>query len=395
MSEDRLRAPRGPAILQIVPSLDSGGAERSTIEIAEALAGAGFAPLVASAGGRMVAELEAAGGEWICMPVNARSPLALLANARRLRDLIRVRNIKLVHARSRAPAWSALWAARRTGTPFVTTYHGGYSADFPAKRLYNSVMLRSDATIANSLWTAERIRTDYSFQPKRLAVVRRGVDLRAFDPTVVPRGRVAHLRDAWGAREDDVVILLPGRIRRRKGQLILIDALARCRGAGDLRVVLAGDAQVGDSYANEIAAAIRQHCLGHAVVVAGHVQDMAAAYLAADVVVSPSTEPEAFGRVVAEAAAMERPVIATDHGGAREIVLPDISGFLVPPAGANGLAVALEKLVALGPAGRAAMGARGRAHVLRYFTLERMAAETLALYRELLGAENFTAPRWS
>ncbi|MGH6876276.1 MAG: glycosyltransferase family 4 protein [Rhizomicrobium sp.] len=378
----------GPAILQIVPALDAGGAERSTIEIAGALTRAGFASLVASAGGRMVGELEAAGGEWIAMPANAKSPFALLANARRLRDLIRTRNIKLVHARSRGPAWSALWAARRTAIPFATTFHGAYSAGFPLKRFYNSIMLRGDAVIANSQWTADHIRADYSFRPKKLVVIPRGVDLERFDPAGVPRGRVMALREAWGAGPEHTVILLPGRMTRWKGQLVLIEAMARLAKdrTGTLRVVLAGDAQGRDDYTADVARAIARYGLGQIVAVAGHIDDMPAAYLASDIVISASTKPEAFGRVAAEAAAMERPVIATDHGGARETVLPGTSGLLVPPGDAGALAAALEKLVAAGPAGRAAIGARGRAHILRHFTLARMTGDTIALYRELLNA---------
>jgi glycosyltransferase involved in cell wall biosynthesis len=385
MSEIRAWAANGPAVLQIVPTLSSGGAERSTVDITTALAREGFKPLVVSEGGRMVAELEAAGGEWIRMPVNAKSPLALLANARRLADLIRTRSIALVHARSRAPAWSALWATRRTGTPFLTTWHGAHSAESAAKRLYNSVMLRGDAVIANSQWTADHIRSVYSVRPKKLVVIPRGVDLEAFDPAGVCAERIASQRAQWNARDGEFVILFPGRLSRRKGQLVLIDALAQLvREFGNLRAVLVGEAQRRDDYATEIGRAIDRHGLGNVVTIAGHVQDMPAAYLATDIVVSATIEPEAFGRVAAEAAAMERPVIATDHGGAREIVLPDVSGFLVAPGNAHGLAAALRNLIGAGTAGRAAMGARGRAHVLAHFTLARMTADTIALYRELL-----------
>jgi len=382
------RVQRGPAVLQIVPSLDSGGAERSTIEVAGALARNGFTPLVVSEGGRMVKDLEAAGGEWIRMPVNAKSPLTLVANARKLVGLIRVRNITLVHARSRAPAWSALWATRRTRTPFVTTWHGAYSAESALKRYYNSVMLRGDAVIANSQWTAEHIRSAYSFVPKRLAIIPRGVDLDAFDPPRISAERAARLRAAWGAAEEDIVVLCPSRMSRRKGQLVLAEAvaqLARKGRAQRIRVVLAGDGQAGNDFAAETGRAVDRHGIGGSVVFAGHVEDMPAAYQASDIVVSASTEPEAFGRVAAEAAAMERPVIATDHGGARETVVHGVSGFLVAPGDAGALASALRDLVDAGHTGRARMGAAGRAHVAEHFTLARMEAETIALYRELLG----------
>lgn len=383
---NRTEETRGPAILQLVPRLDTGGAERATVDIAAALRREGFAALVVSEGGRMVGELEAAGGEWIAMPLDAKSPFTLARNARHLAKLIRSRSVKLLHARSRAPAWSALWAKRATGIPLVTTFHGAYSAGSPPKRLYNSVMLRGDAVIANSQWTAEHIRSTYSFRPKRLVVIPRGVDLDRFDPARVSGDRVSRLRQNWGARESDAVILLPGRVTRWKGQLVFVDALANVlrNGRSGFRAVLAGDAQGRDSYAAEVKNSIKGNGLGGVVTIAGHVEDMPAAYRAADIVVSASTDPEAFGRVAAEASAMERAVIATDHGGARETIMPGVSGLLVPPADSAALAAALDRLLQAGPDARHAMGARGREHIKTNFSLARMTADTLALYRDLL-----------
>lgn len=372
----------------MVPRLDTGGAERSTLEIAAALAREGFAALVASEGGRMVPELEEADGEWIALPVNARAPHRLLANALRLRGLILARNIRLIHARSRAPAWSSLWAARLANIAFVTTYHGSYTARSTLKRFYNSVMARGDAVIANSQWTARHIRSEYAFPPRKLVTIPRGIDLSRFDPAGVAPERVDELRRQWGANPFEVVILLPGRLTRWKGQEILIGALAilaRQGAANGLRAVLAGDAQGRSAYEKELRTAIAASGLGGQVTIAGHVSDMAAAYLAADIVVSASTQEEAFGRVAAEASAMGRAVIATDHGGARETLIRDVTGLLVAPGNARAMADGLHKLLAAGAQERAAMGARGRAHIARNFTVERMCADTLALYRELLG----------
>ncbi|HEY1614009.1 MAG TPA: glycosyltransferase family 4 protein [Rhizomicrobium sp.] len=380
--------PDRPAILQIVPALDSGGAERSTIEIAEALSREGFAPLVASAGGRMVGELERAGGEWIAAPVNTRSPLGIVSNAGMLDALIRRRNIRLVHARSRAPAWSALIAARRAGVPFVTTHHGIYSGRTPWKRLYNSVMVRGDAVIANSQWTADHIRALYGDTPRRLRVIPRGIDPARFDPASVSAAQVLALRQSWRAGPDDVVILLPGRLTRLKGQLVLIAALGRLAAREDigrLRLVLAGDAQGRTDYEQEIRRAISTAGLERMAEIVGHVEDMPTAYSASDIVISASTQPESFGRTVAEASAMGRAVIATDHGGARETVLQARSGYLVPPGDEDALAGAIRQLVQMGPEGRAAMGVSGRAHVLERFTTARMTGATIALYRDLLG----------
>ena len=373
-----------PAILQIIPALDAGGAERTTVDVAEALARAGFLPLVASEGGRLEPALAARGGELIAMPLDTKWPHALAANALRLARIARARNVKLIHARSRAPAWSAAYAARRTGTPFVTTYHGIYNAGNPFKRFYNSVMVRADAVIANSEWTADHIVTVHGVPRDRITVIHRGIDLALFDPASVAPDRVAKLRGEWGAKESDIVVLLPGRLTRWKGQLVLIEALARMKRASGIRAVLAGDAQGRTAYEAELETSIARAGLGARVAVVGHVADMTAAYLAADIVVSASTDPEAFGRVAAEAGAMKRPVVATDHGGARETVVAGQSGLLVPPGDAEALARALETLADMDANARAAMGAKGRAHVAGNFTLERMCADTIALYRRLL-----------
>lgn len=378
-----------PAILQVIPALETGGAERTAVDVAAALVREGFAAPVASSGGRMEAELEAVGGELIRMDAASKAPHKILANAFFLRDLIRKRGFKLVHARSRAPAWSALMAAGMARVPFVTTYHGIYNANNPLKRFYNSVMVRADAVIANSQWTADHILREYRKGPKRLAVIPRGIDPETFDRASIPPDRVTQMRKSWSVAEDDFVILLPGRLTRWKGQGVLIEAMARLkqRGAlGNARAILAGDAQGRDAYEQELRAQIESAGLSAHVLIAGHVSDMATAYAASDVVVSASTDPEAFGRVAAEASAMAKPVIAADHGGARETVLTNVSGFLVPPSDAGAMAIALEKIAATPPHGRINMGMAGRAHIVRNYSRERMCSETIALYRSLISA---------
>ena len=370
-----------------MPKLETGGAERTTVDVAEALVREGFLAYVATKEGRMLDELDDVGGEWLRLPVHSKAPHTLVANAFRLRDIVRERKIALVHARSRAPAWSAFFAARMARVPFVTTYHGIYNARSAVKRFYNSVMARGDAVIANSEWTAAHIAREYRFKPKRLVVIPRGVDMVRFDPARVPQERVEALRQRWNAKPGETVVLLPGRLTRWKGQAILIDALARLKREGKLgsmRAVLAGDAQGRNDYEAELWLQATTQGLDSRVVIAGHESDMPAAYLAADIVVSASTDPEAFGRVAAEAGAMERAVIATDHGGAREVILADRSGLLVPPGDASALANALVELVDAGPARRADMGRAARAHITERYTVGRMCADTLAVYRELL-----------
>ncbi|MGN6515405.1 MAG: glycosyltransferase family 4 protein [Rhizomicrobium sp.] len=375
-----------PVILQVIPELNTGGAERTTLDVSAALVREGFTALVASAGGRMEPELEASGAELVRMNAASKAPQTILSNAFALRDLIRKKGVRLVHARSRAPAWSALMAAAMTGVPFVTTYHGIYNAGNPLKRFYNSVMIRADAVIANSQWTADHILREYRNPPKRLVVIPRGTDPARFDPAAMPPERAAQMRKGWGVREEDFVILLPGRLTRWKGQGVLIDALAILKsrdGVGNVRAVLAGDAQGRDDYEKELRAKIEKEGLSANVIIAGHVDDMPTAYAASDVVVSASTDPEAFGRVAAEASAMAKPVIASDHGGARETVLTNVSGFLVPPGDAAAMAQALEKIIATPPHGRVNMGMAGRAHIIRNYSRDRMCEETIALYRSL------------
>ncbi len=368
--------------------LDAGGSERTTIEITQALSREGFRPLVASQGGRMEKELAQAGGELIRVPIETKQPAAIIANARKLSKIIRAQDVALVHARSRAPAWSAFFAARAAHVPFVTTFHGIYGATNAVKRLYNSVMLRGQAVIANSEWTARHIRETYKLQPKRLAVIPRGVDFDRFDPGGVTPDRIARLRAAWlASRPGERVVLLAGRLTRWKGQLVFLEALAKLHRAGRLkrvRGVIAGDSQGRESYVAELITAMADKGLTETVVIPGHVADMPAAYLAADIVVSASTDPEAFGRVAAEAAAMGRPVIATDHGGARETVIAGETGLLVPPGDAGALADAISDLLDRSENELDIMGRKGRAHIATRYTLDRMCADTLDLYRELI-----------
>lgn len=336
----------------------------------------------------MEKELSAAGGELIRMPLDSKAPHKILRNAPRLAALIRRRGVGLVHARSRAPAWSAFFAARHTGVPLITTYHGIYNAAHPLKRFYNSVMVRSDAVIANSEWTAAHIAKEHRLPRARITVIPRGVDLEEFDPAGVTPERIQRLQNMWGIEPGNTTILLPARMTRWKGQLVLVEALARLAARdqlGALRAAFVGDAQGREQYVHEVKAAITRAHLDEVITIAGHVSDMAAAYLASDIVVSASTDPEAFGRVVAEAGAMGRPVIASDHGGAREIVIPHESGLLVPPGDAAALTDALRGLIEMGAGARTNMGERGRKHVRENFSVQKMCADTLAVYCRLLG----------
>jgi glycosyltransferase involved in cell wall biosynthesis len=388
-------APNRPTILQIVPHLDTGGAELSAVEIAAAIVRAGGRALVlAEPGGRLAVRITDAGGEVMPFPAAAKSPLALLRNAAAIARLIAEEMVDLVHARSRAPAWSALIAARRARVPFVTTYHGAYGETNAAKRLYNSVMARGDVVIANSRYTADLIAQRYGTDRGRMEVIHRGIDPNVFAPDRIGPERVAALREKWGVTPGERVILQAARLTAWKGQSVLIDAAARLEAGGRLGnavVVLAGDAQGRNTYAQALKARVAEAGLGSRVRLVGHVEDIAAACLAAHVAVVASTQPEAFGRATIEAQAMGAPVIATAIGAPPETVLaepavpPDaITGWLVPPDDAAALADRLAQALALPAPERAALAGRARSHVVAQFTVEAMQRRTLAVYDRLL-----------
>lgn len=271
-----------PVVLQIIPTLGTGGAERTTIEVCEALAMAGGEALVASEGGRLEAELAAAGGELIRFPAGAKNPARLLANAWRLQRLIEDRGVRLVHARSRAPAWSALMAARLAKVPFVTTYHGIYNQKSAPKSWYNSVMARGDTVIANSHYTARILQARHGTPGARLRVIHRGVDLARFAPAAVSSDRIAALRTKWGVSSDARLIVLAARLTRWKGQHVAIGAAALLKdrpGFGGVVFVLAGDDQGRTGYSRELASRIAELGLSGRVLLPGHCEDMLAAFL--------------------------------------------------------------------------------------------------------------------
>lgn len=370
---------RPPAILQVLPALISGGVERGTIEIAEAVVGAGMRAYVASAGGALVPQLEAVGATHVALPLATKSPFAIWRNAGALADLSRREEIAILHARSRGPAWSALVAARRTGARLVTTWHGAYNENVPGKRLYNSVMARGDRVIAISRFIADHILARHPDAAPRIRIILRGVDPRRFDPGAVPASRVLARREAWGAAPGQRLVLLPGRMTRWKGQMTLVEALPRLPGA--LAVLVGAGSEAFASDLRDRAAALG---VADRLVLAGHVETMDVALLAADVVVHASTDAEAFGRTVTEAQCMGRPVIASDLGGPRETVTEGVTGWRVPPGDPAALAAALSRVLAMPEAEREAIGAAARAAVLRDLTTEAMQRRTLDVYRELL-----------
>jgi glycosyltransferase involved in cell wall biosynthesis len=376
---------RPPAVLQVIPALASGGAERGAVDVAAALVAAGWSAYVVSSGGPMEHQLRRAGARHLRLPLTSKNPLVIRRNAARLSDIIRHRRIDIVHARSRAPAWSAWAAARATGRHFVTTFHSAYDTDLPLKRWYNSVMARGERVIAISDFVAEHVARVYGVGPDRLRMIPRGVDLELFCPQRVAGGRVAALARAWRLPDGAPVVMLPGRLTRWKGGLDFI-AAAAALGRRDVCWVLVG-AEQHKEFRCELEAAIAAAGPCGIFRIVGECRDMPAAYMLADVVASASTDPEGFGRVVAEAQAMGRPTVATDHGGTRRTIVDGVTGWLVPPRVPAALAAAIGAALALGPDERAAVAARAGAHIAAGFTAETMCRRTIAVYEEFLFPE--------
>jgi glycosyltransferase involved in cell wall biosynthesis len=383
--DKNIQEARPPAVLQVIPSLVSGGVERGTVEVASALVAAGWAAYVASSGGPMERELARAGVKHIQLPLTSKNPLTIRRNAALLVEIIREHKIDIVHARSRAPAWSAWRAAKKTRRRFVTTFHNVYGDKPFIKHWYNSIMARGERVVAISEFVAARAANDYGVGPDRLRMIPRGVDLNLFDPSRVNGDRVADLAAKCRVPDGFAVVMLPGRLTRWKGGLDFIEAVAKL-GRHDVCCLLVG-AEQRPGFRRELEAAIARHGLGGQFRIVEDCRDITAAYVLSDVVVSASTDPEGFGRTIVEAQAMGRPVIATDHGGARETVIPGRTGWLVPPSDTAALAAAIDDALRLGPAARDALARRARAHIAAGFTREAMCARTIDVYEELLFPE--------
>jgi glycosyltransferase involved in cell wall biosynthesis len=373
-------SPDSPVVLQVLPSLITGGVERGTVEIAQAITQADATAIVASAGGPLVRQIERAGGLHITLPLTTKSPLGIWRNAAALEAVIRDQKVSLVHARSRAPAWSAWLACQRTGVPFVTTYHGTYSEGFPFKRRYNSIMARGRIVIAASHFIANLITTRHRLDPGRIRIIPRGVDLTVFDPATISGSRIAKLATAWRLPDGVRTVVLPGRLTSWKGHAVLLEAIARL-GRPDIMCILVGSDQGRHAYATELQRQATRLGIADRLRIVGQCDDMPAAYALSDVVVHASIQPEAFGRVVIEAQAMGRPVIASDLGGPVETVSHNETGWRVKPNDPDALAAAISIALDLDPTERQALGQRARASVP---TIQAMQDATLDVYKTVL-----------
>jgi glycosyltransferase involved in cell wall biosynthesis len=379
-------------VVQVIPDLEAGGAGASVVQLAEALITHGHRSLVISEGGRMESDLARVGATFVRLPVASKNPSHILANGRRIAAIARDEKADLLHAQSRAPAWSCLLAGKLAAVPYVATCDNLYREQNPLKRFYNSAMVRGARVIALGDSLGEMIAARYGTPRERITVVDRGVDLVRFDPATVSRDRVEALARGWGIAAGDRVVLLPGRLTRRKGAGMLIAAARRLREAGlkQFVCVLAGEEQQGTRYAAQLWDEVHQSGLSECVRIVGHCADMPAAYALADIAVSTVLPPGGPQRAMLEAQAMGTPVVVSDAGGRNEVLLAPphadeyrATGFLYPAGDAAELAQALFKMLAMGAAARTEMGLRGRAFVAARFPRQAFTERMLSIYAEV------------
>lgn len=375
-------------ILQVIPQLDAGGAERTTLEVAQAIVAAGGRAIVASQGGRLEGELKALGGELFRLPMATKNPLVAWQNVSALEKIINTEKVDIVHVRSRAPALSARAACNRTGAHYVTTYHGTYNASSGLKRWYNSFMAKGELVIANSRFIHDHVLSEHRIDEAKIRVIPRGVDLERFDEDAIEPERVRALVEAWGLDDADRIVLMPGRLTGWKGQREVLQAYGKLHTSGVLLpvLILAGDAQGRNAYVAELEAIIAEHGLEARVKIVGHCSDMPAALWLSRLVLTPSIEPEAFGRTAAEAGAMGRLVIAADHGGAREVIIQGDTGWRVTPGDVDALAATIEQALNLDETSYSGMSDRAKMHVRQSFSTEQLQASTLRVYEEVLNS---------
>ena len=372
-------------ILQILPSLQMGGVERGTIEIAHALHAAGIPNAVASQGGPLVEALDALGVKHFTLPLASKNPFTMRANAARLAQLAKEEGVTLMHVRSRAPAWSTMWASKQCGVPWIATYHGVYGTS-PAflKIPYNRIMLKGLRTICVSDYVMRHVIETYHADPAKLVRIHRGADTSVFRPDAVTRDEAMEKKTAHYRLTADIpVITLPGRLTRWKGQEVFLDALTKMRHKR-LGVVFIGSDQGRTEYSDHLRALASRLPNETEVVFKDHTSEIQKVYALSDIVVNASSaQPEAFGRTIPEAQAMGRIVVATAHGGACETIEDGKTGFLVPPGDSDALAAKLDEILDMPKEKLDAIRAAAIESVRANYSVAKMCASTLALYSEL------------
>ncbi|WP_440934737.1 glycosyltransferase family 4 protein [Candidatus Pelagibacter sp.] len=377
-------------VLQVIPKLGYGGAETGCYDIAHYLPENNCKSFIVTSGGELLKFVDKKKVKIFKLPVHSKNPLLMLINALILIGIILTNNISIVHARSRAPAWSCLFATKLTGRKFVTTFHGTYNFKNNFKKFYNSIMTRSDLIIAGSNFIFSHIKQNYSEylnDKKKLMVIFRGINVDYFDPTTKFETDEKKLLIKWNIEKDKKIILLPGRLTSWKGQEVFIEAINLVNielGYEAFYAVILGSDQGRDLYKKKLIRLSEQYRLVNQIRFIDHCKDMALAYKVSDIVVSASTEPEAFGRVAVEAQSMETPIIASNIGGSNETIIDEKTGFLFESENAKSLSQKILKLLYLDETLLKSIGTEGRKNIVKKFNVEKMCFSTYSEYKRLL-----------
>ena len=371
-------------VCQVLPSLDSGGVERGTIEIARFLMAQKQKNMVISSGGRLEEDLKKLGVEHICLPVHSKNPFVMISTAYKLHKLFVAKNVGVVHVRSRAPAWTVKLALCGLRIPMLTTFHGTYGLKpAPFKRWYNQVMVSGDLVIAVSEHIARHITENYKIDSNKIRLIPRGADAKTFDVRLLDKKKVDALKKEWGVEKGKTVLLLPGRRTKIKGHVLVMEALKKMKHK-DVQCFFVGSDQGRTDYTNFLKDKIKELGLQKQVKLIDHCADMLTAYGAADITISATTKPEAFGRTVPEAQLVKCLVIAANHGGAAETIKHGKTGFHFKPNDSDDLARQLDALLSLPEKRKEFMRNVAQKEVLKKYTVEAMCKKTWAVYQELM-----------
>ena len=377
-------------VLQVIPKLGYGGAETGCYDIAHYLPENNCESFIVTSGGELLKFVDKKKVKVIKLPVNSKNPLLIFFNSLALIWIILYNNISIVHARSRAPAWSCYLATILTGRKFVTTFHGTYNFESKLKKFYNSVMVKSDLIIAGSNFIFSHIKENYSKYfdvNKRLRVIFRGINVDYFDPTTKIESDEKKLLKQWEIEKDKKIILLPGRLTSWKGQELFIEAINLVNielGYEAFYFVILGSDQGRDLYKKKLTRLSEQFRMNNQVRFIDHCKDMALAYKISDIIVSASTEPEAFGRVAVEAQSMEKPIIASNIGGSNETIIDEKTGFLFDSGNSKSLSQKILKLLYLDETSLKLIGTEGRKNVIKKFNVEKMCFSTYSEYKKIM-----------
>jgi glycosyltransferase involved in cell wall biosynthesis len=370
------------SVLQVLPHLDSGGLVSGAVEVSAALKKNNFTSVIASSGGYKENEILRHKTILEKVPVDSKNIFKVIANKKRIIKLVRKHNINIIHARSRAPAWSSYWAAKELGIPLVTTFHGTYSTENFLKKKYNSIMLKGEAVIAISKFIKNHIETEYKYK-KKIHVIPRGVNIEIFSPKSVSTARLITLASKIQVLDDEKVILMPARLTSWKGHQFAIRAISLIENK-KFKLIIVGDTQNRKKYKRKLIKLANELKVQGNIRFINHTRDMPAFLMHSDLVLSCSSKPEAFGRTVLEAQAMGRPVVAFNHGGSIELIKDNDSGVLTQVGNIEELAKAITKVLSYDNLERKKIAKRSIENVKKKYLTEMMCLKTLNLYKSLL-----------